>query len=379
MRIAGARRIVRAVLVAGLCAVLYLIAANSGAGWLYVVAATTGAVVLVSAAFPRWNVAAIEVSRRVPPAATAGAAVECNIEVRNTGIFARHLIEVEDRLAGGTGRAVVVRAVRGRPFQADYEIKGVRRGVYDGGEVALETGAPFGLSRAHRKVWAPARIVVYPKTFEVAGLPPSSPADAERGDGSESSVMRRGPGGEFWGLREYRPGDPARLVAWRRSARSLAAGRLAVVELARETHPPLVVAMDLDPSAPWETREMVVSLGASLLLYALAEGREVGARAGDQETPFPDEANPESVLTWCAGLRPAPPSDLVGASIEVRPSTLRPSSGTPAVVLVSCHAFAGPGQWMSPEAEKVFLDRTGSDGRGTALVGNGFEGPLRIR
>lgn len=378
MRFAGARRIARAALVAVLCATLYLIAANSGAGWLYVVAATTGAVVLVSVALARWNLAGIEVSRRVPPAATAGANVECTLEVRTTGFFARHLIEVEDRLAGGTGRGVAVRAGRGRPVRVGYEIKGVNRGVYEGGEIAIESGAPFGLSHARRNTWAPARIVVYPRTFEVAGLPPSRPADAERGDGSESSAMRRGHGGEFWGLREYRPGDPTRLVAWKRSAR-LAAGRLAVVELARETRPPLMVAMDLDPTAPSEAREMVVSLGASLLLYALAEGREVGARAGDQGVPFPDDATPESVLMWCAGLRPAPPPESAGASIEIRPSTLRSPPQAPALVLVSCHDFAGPGRWMSPEAERELLDRTAADGRGAAHVGSGFEGPLRIR
>ena len=379
MRFAFARRIARAALLAGLGAVLYLIAANSGAGWLYVVTAATGAVVIVSVALPRWNVAGIEVSRRVPPAATAGGAVECTLEVRNGGLFARHLIEVEDRLAGGTGRGVVVRAGRGRPVRVDYGIKGVRRGVNKGGEITLETGAPFGLFHARRNTWAPARIVVYPRTFEVAGLPPSTAVDAERGDGSESSVLYRGHGGEFWGLREYRPGDPARLVAWRRSARSLATGKLAIVELARETHPPLVVALDLDPSAPPEAREMVVSLGASLLLYGLAEGREVGGRAGRQQTPFPEEATPESVLTWCARLRPSASAAPSGASIEVRPSTLRSCPEAPAVVLVSCHDFAGPGFWMSPGEEREFLERALAQGRGTALAGSAFQGPLRIR
>jgi uncharacterized protein (DUF58 family) len=379
VRFTYARRTARAALLAVLGAVLYLIAANSGAGWLYVVVATTGAVVLVSVAFPRWNVAGIEGLRRVPPAATAGGAVECTLVVTNRGLFARHLIEVEDRLAGGTGRGVVVRAGRGRPVRVDYEIKGVRRGIYKGGDIALATGAPFGLSHARRNTRAPARLVVYPRTFEVAELPPSTAVDGERGDGSESSVLHRGHGGEFWGLREYRPGDPARFVAWRRSARSLAAGKLAVVELARETHAPLVVAFDLDPSAPPEAREMVVSLGASLLLFGLAEGREVGARAGRQENPFPEEATPESVLTWCAALRPAASSAPAGASIEVRTSTPRSSPEAPAVVLVSCHDFAGPGRWMSPGEEKEFLDQALAQGRGTALVGSGFQGPLRIR
>ena len=139
---------------------------------------------------------------------------------------------------------------------------------------------------------AASETVVYPRTFDVAGLPPAADTDAEPGDGSESSTLHRGHGGEFWGVREYRPGDPARLVAWKRSARGLPSGKLAVIELARETHPPFVLAMDLDAAAPPEAREMVVSAGASLLLYALGEGREVNADAGPDNRTLPRGQNP---------------------------------------------------------------------------------------
>ena len=98
-------------------------------------------------------------------------------------------------------------------------------------------------------------------------------------------------------------------------------GKLAVLELAQETHPPFKVAMNLDPRAPEEAREMVVSAGASLLLFALREGREVGADAGPQRSPFPDEPTPDGILVWCTGLRPCRPPDPEGASVEVRPST----------------------------------------------------------
>ncbi len=386
------RRIAKPALVACLGAVLYLIAANSGAGWIYVVAAAAGAVVFVSAALPRWNVARIEVARRAPVVATAGRAMECSIEVRNTGRLARHLLEIEDRFAGASGRAVAVRVGPGGRESVGYALENPRRGIYTDGEVVVASGAPFGLFYSRRALRASSGIVVYPQTFDVAGLPPSAAVDAERGDGSESSTLHRDHGGEFWGVREYRPGDPARLVAWKRSARSLTAGKLAVMELARETHPPFVVALDLDPSAPREAREMVVSLGASLLLCALREGREVGAYAGPQETPFPQEATPDGVLTWCAGLRPAPAPDPRGATVEVRPSTTRkeaekkdpasPPTGAGealAVVLVSCRDFAGPGAWMSAEEERNFIAGAEGRGRPATLVGRGFEGPLRFR
>jgi uncharacterized protein (DUF58 family) len=198
-------------------------------------------------------------------------------------------------------------------------------------------------------------------------------------------------------VREYRSGDPARLIAWKRSARGLQTGRLAIVELAQETHPPLVLALNLDPRAPQEAREMVVSAGASLLLYGLREGRKVRAKAGPQRSPFPEEVTPDSILTWCAELQSSRPPDPEGASVEIRPSIeIRPSSRrtdtsrrprpsalpgaseAQAVVLVSCHEFAGPGNWMSPEEEQEFISRTEANGRRVARLGAEVEEPWRI-
>ncbi len=371
--------------------VLYLIATNAGAGWLYVISAAIGGVICVSAAVPWWNVRNVEVSRRAPVVGTAGEPFECALEVRNTGRLARHLLEVEDRFAGDTGGAVLTRVTSKEPRVVRYTIEASRRGVYSGGDVVVESGAPFGLFYRRARARVASEMVVYPRTFDVAGLPPSASLDAERVDKSEAPTLHRGHGGEFWGIREYRPGDPARLIAWKRSARSMAAGKLAVLELAQETHPPFKVVMNLDPRAPEEAREMVVSAGASLLLFALREGREVRAEAGPQRSPFPDEPTADGILAWCAGLQPGMPPDPEGASVEVRPSIKktdrnrkpRPSAlpgatEAQAVVLVSCHEFAGPGLWMSPQEETEFLGRTRAGGRRAVRLGAEVEEPWRI-
>src|SRR5918998_5906710 len=322
MRRPHLRRIAKPAFVVCLGFILYLIATNSGAGWLYVVAAAIGGVVAVSALLPPWNVRGVEVvARRTPVLLTAGEPFECSLEIENTGRFTRHLLEVEDRFAGDEGRAVAVRVRRDEPEVVSYTVENPRRGIYAGGGILVESGAPFGLFYGRRREWVASDIVVYPRTFDVAGLPPSAVVDAERGDKSESSTLHRGHGGELWGVREYRPGDPARLVAWKRSARDLLAGKLAVVELAQETHPPLVIALNLDERAPREAREMIISTGASLLLYGLTEGREVRAYAGPENPPFPEELTSDSILTWCTGLRTSRPPDPEGASVEVRPST----------------------------------------------------------
>jgi uncharacterized protein (DUF58 family) len=371
----GLKRLGKPMLLILLCGVLYLIAMNSGAGWLYVVSALMAAVVAVSVAVPLWSTRGIEVVRQAPVVGRAGEPLRCALLIHNTGRLARHLLEVKDGFAGDAGRGVVARVRGGATARVEYVLENPRRGIYSGGEVFVESGAPFGLFHGRRRVRTSSSTVIYPRTFDVAGLPPSASLDAERGDHSEASTLHRGHGGEFWGIRDYRPGDPARLVAWRRSARGLSTGRLAVRELAQETHPPFDLAMNLDARAPREAREMVVSAGASLLLFALREGRVVRADAGPQKEPFPEQPDQDAILTWCADLAASRPPDPSEASIEIRPSIPYTGKmpGTPetpdaseaqAVVLVSCGDFADPGS----------RDRAVDDARGGAgLPGRGAQ------
>jgi uncharacterized protein (DUF58 family) len=385
------RSIVKPALVVFLGFVLYVIASNVGAGWLYVIVAALAGVVLISAPLPWLSVRNVGITRRAPVVATAGEPFECSLEIENKGHLPRYMIEVEDRFAGDRGRAVAVRVRRGETETVGYTVENPRRGIYAGGEVVIESRAPFGLFYGRRRTRAASDTVVYPRTFDVAGLPPSAVTDAEWGDRSESSTLHRGHGGEFWGVRDYRPGDPARLVAWKKSARGLSSGKLAVIELAQETHPPFVLAMSLDAWAPPEAREMVVSAGASLLLYALGDGREVRAYAGPENAPFPEESTRDSILTWCAGLQASRPPSTEGASVELRTSTRRPDtaretepSGSPgtsevrAVVLVSCLEFAGPGPWMSQGEEQEFMQGVEARGRRVARLGAEVAEPWRI-
>jgi len=381
------------VLLIFLCIILYLIAMNSGAGWLYVVSAVVAATVAVSLITPLWNARGIEVVRRAPVVGQAGEPFRCVLEIRNTGRLARHLLEIRDEFAGDTGRAVVTRIRGGATERVEYVLENPWRGVYSGGEITVESGAPFGLFHGRRRMRVASSTMIHPRTFDVATLPEAVSLDAKQGDPSENPTLLRGHGGEFWGIREYRPGDPARLVAWRRSARGLSAGRLAVRELAQETHPPFHLAMNLDARVQREAREMVVSAGTSLLLFALREGREVRVDAGAQKEPFPEQPDPDAVLAWCASLVASRPPDPSGASVEIRPSMpysrKRPGSSGPreaseaqAVVLVSCREFAGTksrtGPWMTLEEEQRFVEEERAAGRQAARLGPDVEEPWRI-
>jgi uncharacterized protein (DUF58 family) len=97
-----------------------------------------------------------------------------------------------------------------------------------------------------------------------------------------STSVRSGAGSDFLGIREYRPGDSLRHVAWRRSATT---GALAVIERSVDAPPRIRVALDLrrptaslrvDPSVRGarDLEEDAIVLVASILAQAQRDGFE---------------------------------------------------------------------------------------------------------
>jgi uncharacterized protein (DUF58 family) len=79
--------------------------------------------------------------------------------------------------------------------------------------LVIETTYPFGLCRAWGWAYMDLRILVYPKPAEVA--PPLPPAREGAGGGRATHAGDE----DFSGLRNYRPGDSPRHIAWKASAR----------------------------------------------------------------------------------------------------------------------------------------------------------------
>jgi uncharacterized protein (DUF58 family) len=81
--------------------------------------------------------------------------------------------------------------------------------------ITAETRFPLGTFRVWT-VWKPAAdILVYPKP---EAHPPALPAGEPRATGK--AAARTSVAGEFEGVREYRRGDPLKLVVWKKAAKS---------------------------------------------------------------------------------------------------------------------------------------------------------------
>lgn len=95
------------------------------------------------------------------------------------------------------------------------------RGRHEVPAISAETRFPLGLFRAWT-IWRPATsLLVYPQPERPAApLPPFRPRASNGG----SNRSRRSDGGEIESVRAYRRGDPPKLIAWKKAAKSIDAG-----------------------------------------------------------------------------------------------------------------------------------------------------------
>jgi uncharacterized protein (DUF58 family) len=278
--------------------VLVLVGANVQAGWLYVIAAGMLGVVIAGLVVPPPAVRAVVGVRRVPARGRVGDPVEVEL-VLHRDRFEGGALSGSDAFLGETpfvvdgGRRGVVR----------YTVVPTRRGVHPGAVVGVVSGAPFGMGRAERRWFVESSTIVHPRWVEVRGFPlletASTPNEAihER--------RRRGGGTEFFGIREYRPGDSLRHVHWRSTARG---GRLLVREFEEDVASRVGILVDTGTpvgAEPYTTLEDAVRCAASIAVYALEAGHPVQLFAdspGGTQTLF--EPGRVEAMDWLAGLEP---------------------------------------------------------------------------
>ncbi|HET6603236.1 MAG TPA: DUF58 domain-containing protein [Xanthomonadaceae bacterium] len=102
-------------------------------------------------------------------------------------------------------------------------LRTVRRGWFEPGRVELYSRHPLGLFKVWSWLNPRCRLLVYPAAE--TGPPP-----LPRGGEHDAARHQAGPGEHPLSLRDYRVGDPRRMVAWKRSAQI---GRLLVREFER--------------------------------------------------------------------------------------------------------------------------------------------------
>ena len=198
---------------------LYLIASNIQAGWLYVVIAFFVMLAAVSVAYPLLMLRGLKFELHLPEYMERAAAGGATLCVRNPRARARYMIRVvsADRDTVFEPEAALFVAVPGRGA-VDLPVSAVcaRRGRLEQVRLAVTCGAPLGIFTALRFVTVTAHSLVHPNmsrahdqdTLRAPGL--HDPAPAGR--------MAHAPDPYHYSLRQYVPGDSLRLMHWKLTA-----------------------------------------------------------------------------------------------------------------------------------------------------------------
>jgi len=167
----------------------------------------------------RWNVSRVTVSQVLPRVVYSGEHFAITLVVTHVGgrmdafgIELRHeAVTWRDR-----GRQTLDVVHGGGSSQCQITGRVNQRGLVRVFSCGLGSTFPFGLWRARRQIALPCRLVVAPQPLRVSECPGFAGVGAHlEGVQSSASVERMG---EFRSLREYRHGDPARMISWSRSA-----------------------------------------------------------------------------------------------------------------------------------------------------------------
>jgi uncharacterized protein (DUF58 family) len=286
-------------------------AVNAGLNLLFALWGMMLFLIVASGVLSELGLSGLEVRRAPPPVIHAKTPYLMGIALTNKK---RRLpafsIEVEDLIDGRPieKRCYFLKLPAGRTQETAYRHTIARRGRHRLSGMRLATKFPFGLVQKSRDVASAAEVIVYP------ALVPVSPAVLRgvpvRHAGSRQKWRSRD--GDFFGLRDFRPGDDPRDIHWRTSARK---GTPFVRENEDDEGSEARVVLDNAPGASPEAFETAVSEAASYALALLGRGYRVslllrGATLAADTGP----AQATRILRTLALVEPA--AD--GAALEAR-------------------------------------------------------------
>lgn len=339
MRMASLRPTPEGAATLALSGFLFLLATNLMAGWLSFLAAFLVAVVVVGAVTAIGGTRAVRVEEAASPAVEEGT-VTLLLQVRahRSARFVRVAAE-----AGGRRGEAFFPAVRSGAVQHSLiRLPAPTRGVYPLKLRVISLGL-VGMFRAERELPGRAEVVVRPRYRALDRLPVGISNDG----GPQEPQRRRGE--ELFGIREYQPGDPARHIHWRSSARHR---RLLVKEFAAPQAPELAVVVDTQRGQADTDLDAAARAAASIAWTALQRGWRVSLLWCGKNGPAAVSGPWEQIWDALARLRAEGPT-LAQALAQLTP---RLRGGVSVVV----SSLSVTGSSLPPKSPVVMVAPAGS-------------------
>ena len=184
----------------------------------------------------------------------------------------------------------------GQSKQTDVEFRTVSRAILPIGPLRIRKGDPFGLVRHEKELADRITVFIHPRTVRLDTLNAGVPRDLE----GQPSGQIVDDDLDFYGLREYEPGDDVRNVHWLSSAKT---GTLMIrqYEATRRTDTSVTISVNPDDYIDSQEFELAVSVHASIGVQCLQQNRPVTAHAGSTHA-IPRNAT--EFLDGCSGIDP---------------------------------------------------------------------------
>lgn len=326
----------------------------------------------------------LRATRQLPDRVSAGDTVTVRVVVANQRKrLATWALVAEDRVERvapqfnakedtTTAQVIFPCVAAGEEQGVSYRLALSRRGRYRLGPLELSTGFPFGFLRGSLRESVESEVLAVPRVGRLTRRWHQQLESMRVGQ--QRSRRRRGMGdGDYYGLREWRPGDSRRWIHWRTSAK---VGGLSVLQFEEVRHQDLALVVDLwQPDEPSDEDAAQVELAVS---FAATVVVEVGQRGVSQLAVAVTGANldcwsaqasrtlSQQILGRLAVVEAARKPDLAGAieRIEQRMRTgarvliisTRPAPGegnSTATLSGDSLSAIGPWEWFNVRSPQV--------------------------
>jgi uncharacterized protein (DUF58 family) len=294
---------------------------------------------VISAIITNLMIWRLKVRRLDPQSGSVGEPLIVRYAVTNRAAlvpaFNIHLSEVSNSSAGSDwtqlmkdARAWIMHVGPGETVHGETIFWPTRRGQVAFNRLRIWTTFPFGIFRKSITITQPLTTLIYPMVYELR--PGILDAVLPAGLIGARVTQHSGAGDDYFGVREFKPGDSMRHIAWKQTART---DELITIERASPSPAKLRVILDLtvptaqlrvdgtDGMSGRDLEERAISLAASMIRAADLDGFEVGLTVVGLDVPMiavrRNQWHLKKIMAALASL------DLDQSRIAARPQPIR--------------------------------------------------------
>jgi len=229
---------------------------------------------------------------------TVSDTVQVEVHVDNPGSVPTASARGDLPIGDDHERFTIPTLAAGQSRQTNVEFTAIRRAILPIGPLSIRKGDPFGLVRHEKKLVDQINVFIHPQTIMLNTLNAGIPRDLEGQPSGEIVDDDL----DFYGIREYEPGDDVRNVHWLSTAKT---GSLMIrqYEATRRTDTALTISVNPDDYMDAREFELAVSIHASIGVRCLQQHRPVSTQAG---TEHARPRNTTEFLDGCSAIEPDP-------------------------------------------------------------------------